>query len=112
MIEVVLLPEFKKNAKKLNKRYASFARDFENFLAEITANPLLGTDLGGGLRKVRMRISAKGKGKSGGARIISHNILTSMKDGKVTLVTIYDKSNRDSISKQEIEQLLKSNGII
>lgn len=111
MTEIVLLPEFKKNAKKLNKRYASFADDFEQLLKEIADNALLGTDLGGGLRKIRMRITSKGKGKSGGARVISHNVLASVANEKVTLVTIYDKADRASISKQELEQLLKANGI-
>ena len=38
---------------------------------DLEQNPLLGTDLGDGLRKVRMKITSKGKGKSGGARVIT-----------------------------------------
>lgn len=111
MIKIQVLPEFKKEAKKLHKRYTSFADDFEVLLAELQKNPSLGTDLGGGVHKIRMSISSKCRGKSGGARVISHTVIASVEEGEVTLVTIYDKSDRSSISTKEINQLLKSNGL-
>ena len=37
-----------------------------NFLHSLQSNPLQGVDLGKGLRKIRMSIASKGKGKSGG----------------------------------------------
>ena len=63
--------------------------------------------MGNGVRKVRMAISAKGKGKSHGARVITHTAIVSVEDGVVTLLAIYDKAEQDSITSKEIEQLLK-----
>lgn len=61
---------FEKELKRLGKRYVSIVDDYANLLEELYANPQLGTDLGGGLRKIRMAITSKGRGKSGGARVI------------------------------------------
>lgn len=102
---------FDKEAKRLGKRYASFKEDYVKLLDELSLNPQLGTDLGRGLRKVRMRITAKGKGKSGGARVITFTLIVSQQDAIVNLLYIYDKADRDSISEKEIEQLLKLNGL-
>ena len=48
-----------------------FVEDYNVLLQELKQNPQAGIDLGGGLRKIRMKINSKGKGKSGGARVIS-----------------------------------------
>ena len=77
---------------------------------DLEQNPLLGTDLGDGLRKVRMKITSKGKGKSGGARVITFTLVVSQQDAVLNLLYIYDKADRASISEKEIEQLLKQNG--
>lgn len=80
-------------------------------LEELEANPNLGTDLGGGLRKIRMAIVSKGRGKSGGARVITFSVIISVEETEVNLLTIYDKSERESVSRAEIEQLLEKNGL-
>ena len=85
---------FLKEAKRLNKKYHSFKNDLETLQAELLENPESGTDLGNGLRKVRMAIKSKGRGKSHGARVI-------------TYTTIYDKAERETISRQEIEEIVK-----
>ncbi len=66
--KIVLDRTFEKEVKRLAKRYPSLKSDIEALRDEILANPTAGTDLGGGLRKIRMRIASKGKGKSGGAK--------------------------------------------
>ena len=71
-------------------------------------NPYDGVDLGSGVRKVRMRIGSKGKGKSGGARVITYNLSISLDDVDVTLLTIYDKSEQSNITDNEIRELLKT----
>ena len=53
-----------------------------------------------------MAISDKGKGKSGGARIITYVLKTDENSGQVTLLTIYDKNEQESISAKEIGELL------
>lgn len=98
-----------KEAKRLNKKYASFSDDYEKLLVELEANPSLGTDLGGGLRKIRMQITSKGKGKSGGARVITFTVIASMEEAEINLLYIYDKSERANITKEEIKELLVKN---
>ena len=63
--------------------------DYGAWLDEIYKNPLVGDDLGGGVRKIRMTIADKGKGKSGGARILTLNVKVSEDGMNVTLLTIY-----------------------
>lgn len=109
--EIIVKPTFQREAKKMAKHYASFKEDFASLLDELEQNPQMGTDLGHGLRKVRMRIATKGKGKSGGARVITFTIVVSQQDAILNLLFIYDKAERDSISEKEIERLLKLNGL-
>lgn len=71
-------------------------------------NPLEGVDLGLGVRKVRMSIKSKGKGKSSGARVITYNITIAEDNIDITLLTIYDKSEKSAITDKEIKDLLKS----
>ena len=110
-VKIEPLPTFKREAKRLNKHYASFADDYEKLIAELENNPRLGTDLGGGLLKIRMAITSKGKGKSGGARVISFTVVVAVEETEINLLYIYDKAERASISKKEIEELLRLNGL-
>ena len=103
---------FNKELKRLEKRYASLADDYETLLHDLKQNPALGTDLGRGLRKVRMRISSKGKGKSGGARVITFTVIASVDETTINLLYIYDKSERENISPKEIDAMLIANGFI
>ena len=103
---------FNKELKRLGKRYASLADDYETLLHDLKQNPTLGTDLGRGLRKVRMRISSKGKGKSGGARVITFTVIASIDETTINLLYIYDKSERENISPKEIDALLAANGLL
>jgi len=102
---------FDKEVKRFSKHYASFLSDLKKLSAAIRANPQLGTDLGGGIRKIRMQISSKGKGKSGGARVISVSVYAAVDAATVNLLYIYDKAERESISRKEIEELMRQNGI-
>ena len=108
--EIIVKPTFQREAKRLAKNYSSFKEDFVSLIDDLEQNPLLGTDLGHGLRKVRMKITSKGKGKSGGARVITFTLVVSQQDAVLNLLYIYDKADRASISEKEIEQLLKQNG--
>ena len=100
---------FEKEAKRLGKRYVSMKTDIASLSEELLVNPRLGTDLGGGLRKIRMAITSKGKGKSGGARVISFTVVVAVEESEINLLYIYDKAERSSISKKEIEELLRLN---
>lgn len=108
--EIRTIKPFDKRIKRLAKKYKSIKSDFIGFLEELRENPFIGADLGNGVRKVRMAISDKGKGKSGGARIITYVLKTDESSGQVTLLTIYDKNEQESISAREISELLAELG--
>lgn len=101
--------DFARQIKRLKKKYPSMKNDFNNFLRAVEQNPLLGTDLGNGLRKVRLAIASKGKGKSGGARIITCILDVNSEELHVDLLTIYDKSEISNVSDTYIESLVNSN---
>lgn len=99
--------EFKRNFKRLRKKYKSLVADVLVLKQELIANPLAGADLGGGARKVRMAIASKGKGKSGGARVITYVVERDGDDYRITLLTIYDKSEMDSLQDSFIREMIK-----
>ncbi len=90
------------------KKYHSLRTDYDDLLNDISDNPFLGDDLGGGVRKVRMAIASKGKGKSGGARILTLNLLIDTESMEVTLLTIYDKGEISNVTDEYIKYLLSN----
>ena len=74
---------------------------------ELAANPQLGQPIGRNCYKVRLQITSKGKGKSGGARVITH-LIVSVENETLYLLKIYDKSDMDNISEAELKNLLAS----
>lgn len=109
--EVKALPSFAKAAKKLAKRYKSFTKDLLSLIHQLEVEPTKGVDLGNGFRKVRMPIASKNKGKSGGARVITLLLVSSPNAQSLGLLTVYDKSDRETISDKEIECLKRENGL-
>ncbi len=98
------IAEFEKQAKRLIKKYASLKKELLQLVQEFKENPEQGTSLGRGCFKIRLAIASKGKGKSGGARIITHVVVA---DDSVYLISIYDKSERENISDKELSELMK-----
>ena len=74
-------------------------------------NPYQGTELSPGIRKVRLTISSKGRGKSGGARVITFTYLVNEKDGVVILLLLYDKADASSIKMNVVRQIIKDLGL-
>ena len=97
--------DFDKEFKRLCKKYSSLKADLSALGKSLSENPDQGTSLGKGVRKVRMAIASKGKGKSHGARVITYTEAIVCADNEGT---IYDKADRDSISAAEIDELLRS----
>ena len=95
---------FEKQAKRLTKKYASLKNELMLLISHLKENPEQGTPLGKNCYKLRIAISSKKKGKSGGARVITNFVLT---DSTVYLLTIYDKSEIENITKKELQELLK-----
>ena len=73
--------------------------------------PARGDDLGNNTRKIRMAIASKNKGKRGGARVITCNVLIDVVNTRIYLLAIYDKGEQDTISEHAIEYLKAKNGL-
>ena len=106
-VSFILSDEFIRQFKRLTKKYSSLLKDYDIFKEELRKNPFQGNDLGNGVRKVRMSITSKGKGKSGGARVITLNV-TQLEDDtiEITLLTIYDKSEISNVTDKYIKWLI------
>lgn len=102
------LPEFERGAKALRKKYPSFESDYDTFLDELEKNPFSGESLGQHTYKCRMAIASKGKGKSGGARVITYNLQKQGDDEVlITLMAIYDKSDMENVSDAYLRSLVQ-----
>jgi len=94
---------FERQAKRLIKKYASLKSELEELSDALEKNPQIGVPLGNNCYKVRIAVASKQKGKSGGARVITHFVLL---DSTIYLLSIYDKSEKDSLSDKELTELL------
>ncbi len=79
---------------------------------ELLANPQMGTSLGNDCYKIRLAVKNKGKGKSGGVRVITHIIARLQMDDannltKLYMVYIYDKSEFETVSQKDISRMIK-----
>jgi hypothetical protein len=108
-MEIKVTEEFLRSAKPMAKRYRSFNQDYKDLLDELEKNPKMGIDLGDGFRKVRMAIRSKGKGKSGGARVITLDMLE--RNGVLYLIYAYDKSDSSNVEMSVIRELTRQMGI-
>jgi mRNA-degrading endonuclease RelE of RelBE toxin-antitoxin system len=95
---------FERQAKRLMKRFPSLKKEIHELIKELKEDPEKGTSIGHNCYKIRFAIASKGKGKSGGARVITHLVF---KDDTVILLTIYDKSDIENLSDKEILELVK-----
>ena len=100
---------FERELKRLAKKYSSIKNDFESLIISLKENPKQGQPLGKDCYKLRMAISSKGRGKSGGSRIITCVKITSE---SLFLLSIYDKSENESINDNELDLLLRKSGLL
>jgi hypothetical protein len=106
---VIVTTGFKKHAKRIGKKHHSLKSDIQALIVVLEQNPMQGEPLGQDCYKVRMAITSKGKGKSGGSRVIT---CVKVVDQNVYLLTIYDKSDKESISDKELDELLLLAGLL
>ena len=102
--KIELTTNFKQKAKRLAKKYPSLKIELAELFVQLEENPTIGTPLGNNIYKIRLAILSKGKGKSGGARVLyflkfTHSI--------VLLFSIYNKGEIDIITDKEIKELIK-----
>lgn len=101
---ILSIPPFDKQLKRLSKKYPSLKKEFNLLLQNLETKPALGTALGNNCFKIRMAVASKGKGKSGGTRVITNIVVT---EKIVYLLAIYDKSEKDNLTDNELRELLK-----
>ena len=101
--KVVFTPHFLKELKPLVKKYPSLKKEIQTLHDQLREQPTSGIYLGGGCYKIRLAISSKNTGKSGGARVITY---VTIKDKIVFILSIYDKSEQGDISVNELQNLL------
>jgi hypothetical protein len=73
-------------------------------LESLEQEPEQGTNLGNNCYKIRIAIASKGKGKSGGARLVTNFVIA---EETVFLISIYDKSDKENLTDKELNELLK-----
>jgi len=112
---VKITKSFKRQAKPLLKRFSSLKMELVQLEQDLMGNPKLGKYLGHDSYKIRIAVKSKGKGRSGGLRVISHidtEIIGVIEmDGEVTyvnLIAIYDKSETSTISDKELKDLINN----
>ena len=109
--KIVTTYDFAKEAKRLSKKYPSFKSDLGDFISSLQDNPVRGVELYKGIRKIRLSIKSKGKGKSGGARVITFNALVDSKLGSVVLLLLYDKEETSTVKLSAVKQMVLDLGL-
>jgi mRNA-degrading endonuclease RelE of RelBE toxin-antitoxin system len=101
---ILPIPPFDRQLKRLSKKYPSLKAEYLSLINSLEQSPEQGKNLGNNCYKIRLSIASKGKGKSGGARIITNFIVS---EKTVYLLSIYDKSEKDNLTDKELSELLK-----
>jgi mRNA-degrading endonuclease RelE of RelBE toxin-antitoxin system len=102
---IVPTGRFKKEAKRLSKKFPSLKAELVELNETLTNQPNIGTPLGNNSYKIRLAIRSKGKGKSGGGRVITYLV---NENKEVYLLTIYDKSELDNIDDKTLKSIIQS----
>lgn len=95
---------FKRQAKHLSKKFPSLKDELRVLTDTLAETPDYGTAFGHNAYKIRLAVKSKGKGKSEGMRIITY-IVT--EEQEVFLLTIYDKSEIDTIDDKTLRGLVR-----
>ena len=114
MVNIFYTNDFERAAKKLLKKYPSLKLEFQKLATDLLDNPKIGTpiyDKTREVRKIKLSIDSKGKGKRGGARVITLLLNTENNDQNVWLLFVYDKKEYGDVNEdyilgivEEIEQ--------
>lgn len=102
---------FESRVKRFIKKFPSLANELIDFMDLLKENPFLGESLGAGLYKVRLASKSKGKGKSGGFRVINYIVTENKEDIDITVLTIYDKSEDSTMKKNILVKMVKDAGL-
>ncbi|MEA3475559.1 MAG: hypothetical protein U9R23_03835 [Candidatus Cloacimonadota bacterium] len=109
-VKVITSNNFRKEAKRLIKKYPSLKKELAELETELLLNPKIGTPIGKDCYKIRLAIKSKEKGKRGGARVITYlivNLITrNTERSSVYLLSVYDKSEFETISDKDLKRLI------
>ena len=112
--KIIAIDSFKREAKWLVKKFPSLKSELETLQNDLLQNPRLGTLIHENIYKIRLAVKSKGKGKSGGMRVITYIVEVEIQveeaernnETTVFLVSIYDKSEQANISEKELSDLI------
>ncbi len=99
---VSTIPLFDKQAKRLAKKYPSLKSELSELFESLADNPTQGVPLANNFYKIRLAISSKGKGRSGGTRVVTYVKVTR---SVVFLASIFDKSEKSTIIENELKDI-------
>jgi mRNA-degrading endonuclease RelE of RelBE toxin-antitoxin system len=113
--KIIAIDDFNRDAKRLAKKYASLKGELKELEAQLLANPRMGILIRENTYKIRFAVKSKGRGKSGGLRIITHLIELEIEiseseieqDITVILVAIYDKSEIENIDDAYLRSVIE-----
>lgn len=105
--DIIPTPDFERSFKAPAKRHRSLKNDMLEFSRSLQENPFQGVELSPGIRKIRMAIASKGKGKSGGARVITYTVITTEVEGSIYLMKIYDKSDFSTVDLSVLKEIAR-----
>jgi len=101
--EIKFSDDFQRSFKRLKKRYRSLPEDFKELMSSLIDNPLQGSELRDGMRKVRISFTSKGKGKRAGGRVI---IRLTIEETCLSFLYIYDKSDIPNVSDEFLDSII------
>ena|SRR5665213_1160764 len=107
MNKILFSTEFRRKIKPLAKKYHTLRGNIDNLGVKLVKNPFLGESYGSNLYKIRVADESKGKGKSGGFRVMYYLAIKKEDSIDILLMTIYDKGELDTITKKDAELLLQ-----
>lgn len=106
---VISTVHFLRLLKKLLKKYPSLKNDLAELGERLESSPFQGIPLGKDCFKIRLSITSKGRGKSGGGRVIT---CVKIVNDTVYLLTLYDKSEKEDLEDNELDNLLRAAGLL
>lgn len=104
--EIIPTPDFEKAVKALAKRHRSLKQDITDFIISLQENPSQGDELCPGIRKIRLAIKSKGRGKSGGARVITYTVIFTEDSDQVYLLDIYDNADYSTVDTATLQRIV------
>ena len=108
--KIIVSVNFRKEAKRLIKKFKSLKEDLSKLESQLIQNPYQGTSLGSNCFKIRLSIKSKSKGKRSGARVIT--FISEINDNKnnlilINLISIYDKTELGNIPDSKLKLIIQ-----